>query len=234
MSQYPMPNPYQQPYQPLQPSPTAPAPSLRETARRRFRSRLSFAALYVIVIWAVHLINGLLFGGVLIFFGIHPLDLSSIWHIFTSPLLHADFGHLISNTVPGAVFSFLIGMSGKRVWWEVLAFVVIVGGLGTWLLGGVGTNHIGASGLVYGWLGYLLVRGIFNRSLPQILVGVVLGVFYSGLVWGVLPGTPGVSWQAHLFGALGGILAGMLITSDDPPALKARRERKALERGRRS
>ncbi|WIM70491.1 rhomboid family intramembrane serine protease [Corynebacterium suedekumii] len=234
MSQYPMPNPYQQPYQPLQPSPTAPAPSLRETARRRFRSGLSFAALYVIVIWAVHLINGLLFGGVLIFFGIHPLDLSSIWHIFTSPLLHADFGHLISNTVPGAVFSFLIGMSGKRVWWEVLAFVVIVGGLGTWLLGGVGTNHIGASGLVYGWLGYLLVRGIFNRSLPQILVGVVLGVFYSGLVWGVLPGTPGVSWQAHLFGALGGILAGMLITSDDPPALKARRERKALERGRRS
>jgi len=234
MSQYPMPNPYQQPYQPLQPSPTAPAPSLRETARRRFRSGLSFAALYVIVIWAVHLINGLLFCGVLIFFGIHPLDLSSIWHIFTSPLLHADFGHLISNTVPGAVFSFLIGMSGKRVWWEVLAFVVIVGGLGTWLLGGVGTNHIGASGLVYGWLGYLLVRGIFNRSLPQILVGVVLGVFYSGLVWGVLPGTPGVSWQAHLFGALGGILAGMLITSDDPPALKARRERKALERGRRS
>jgi len=234
MSQYPMPNPYQQPYQPLQPSPTAPAPSLRETARRRFRSGLSFAALYVIVIWAVHLINGLLFGGVLIFFGIHPLDLSSIWHIFTSPLLHADFGHLISNTVPGAVFSFLIGMSGKRVWWEVLAFVVIVGGLGTWLLGGVGTNHIGASGLVYGWLGYLLVRGIFNRSLPQVLVGVVLGVFYSGLVWGVLPGTPGVSWQAHLFGALGGILAGMLITSDDPPALKARRERKALERGRRS
>lgn len=234
MSQYPMPNPYQQPYQPLQPSPTAPAPSLRETARRRFRSGLSFAALYAIVIWAVHLINGLLFGGVLIFFGIHPLDLSSIWHIFTSPLLHADFGHLISNTVPGAVFSFLIGMSGKRVWWEVLAFVVIVGGLGTWLLGGVGTNHIGASGLVYGWLGYLLVRGIFNRSLPQILVGVVLGVFYSGLVWGVLPGTPGVSWQAHLFGALGGILAGMLITSDDPPALKVRRERKALERGRRS
>lgn len=234
MSQYPMPNPYQQPYQPLQPSPTSPVPSLRETARRRFRSGLSFAALYVIVIWAVHLINGLLFGGVLIFFGIHPLDLSSIWHIFTSPLLHADFGHLISNTVPGAVFSFLIGMSGKRVWWEVLAFVVIVGGLGTWLLGGVGTNHIGASGLVYGWLGYLLVRGIFNRSLPQILVGVVLGVFYSGLVWGVLPGTPGVSWQAHLFGALGGILAGMLITSDDPPALKARRERKALERGRRS
>lgn len=234
MSQYPMPNPYQQPYQPLQPSPTAPAPSLRETARRRFRSGLSFAALYVIVIWAVHLINGLLFGGVLIFFGIHPLDLSSIWHIFTSPLLHADFGHLISNTVPGAVFSFLIGMSGKRVWWEVLAFVVIVGGLGTWLLGGVGTNHIGASGLVYGWLGYLLVRGIFNRSLSQILVGIVLGVFYSGLVWGVLPGTPGVSWQAHLFGALGGILAGMLITSDDPPALKARRERKALERGRRS
>lgn len=230
MSQYPMPNPYQQPYQPLQPSPTAPAPSLRETARRRFRSGLSFAALYVIVIWAMHLINGLLFGGVLIFFGIHPLDLSSIWHIFTSPLLHADFGHLISNTVPGAVFSFLIGMSGKRVWWEVLAFVVIVGGLGTWLLGGVGTNHIGASGLIYGWLGYLLARGIFNRDFKQFLMGVVLAITYSGLFWGLLPVQPGVSWQGHLFGALGGIAAGAFITSDDPAALKERRRLKKLQK----
>lgn len=198
--------------------------------RSPVRFGLMFAAAFVIAIWAVHIVNIFIFGGRLIYFGIHPLDVSSIWHILTSPLLHANVEHLLSNTVPGAIFSFLIGLSRARVWWEVTAIVVIVGGLGVWLLGGVGTNHIGASGLVYGWLGYLLVRGIFNRSLSQILLGVILGVAYSGLLLGVLPGVPGVSWQAHLFGAVGGIGAGMFITSDDPPALRARRRAKELGR----
>lgn len=190
-----------------------------------------FAAGYVIVIWAVHLVNLLVFGGYLVFFGINPLDVSSIWHIVTSPLLHANFEHLISNTVPGAIFSFLIGMSRARVWWEVTAFVVLVGGVGVWLFGGVGTNHIGASGLVYGWLAYLLVRGVFNRHFLQLVLGIVLGVAYAGLVMGLLPGVPGVSWQAHLFGAVGGVAAGMFITSDDPAALREKRRQRALERG---
>ena len=160
-------------------------------------------------------------------FGIHPLDVSSLPFIFTSPLLHANFEHIISNSIPGAIFAFLVGYSGKRVFWEVTTFVVIIGGLGTWLLGGVGTNHIGASGLVYGWLAYLIIRGFFNRSISQIITGLILGFFYSGLIFGLLPGTEGVSWQAHLFGAIGGLVAGMVITSDDPPALVAKREAKA-------
>ncbi|MDO5512233.1 rhomboid family intramembrane serine protease, partial [Corynebacterium sp.] len=192
---------------------------------------LWFAAAYVIVIWIVHVVNIFVFAGQLVFFGIHPLDVSSLWHIVTSPLLHANVEHLISNTIPGAVFSFLIGMSRARVWWEVTAIVVVLGGLGVWLFGGVGTNHIGASGLVYGWLGYLLVRGLFNRSVTQLLVGIILGITYSGLIWGVLPGVPGVSWQAHLFGAVGGVAAGMFITSDDPPQLRARRAARKLDGG---
>ncbi len=213
-------------------SPTPAPATAGPTPRQRVRTGLGFAAGYVIVIWAVHLVNTFLFGGLLAFFGVHPLDLSAIWHVFTAPVLHASFGHLISNTVPGAIFSFLIGMSGARVWWEVTALVVLIGGVGVWLLGGVGTNHIGASGLVYGWLAYLLIRGLFNRSLGQIVVGVLLGVAYSGLVWGVLPGIPGISWQAHLFGAVGGFSAGMFITSDDPRALREKREQKRLQRGR--
>lgn len=216
-------------YQPV-PYPTAPLPPAPRRSSA-LRSGFLFAGGYVLVIWTVHLVNVLIFGGQLVYFGIHPLDVSSLWHIFTSPLLHANVEHLVSNTIPGAVFSFLIGMSRARVWWEVTAIVVLLGGAGVWLLGGVGTNHIGASGLVYGWLGYLLVRGLFNRSVVQILVGVGLGVFYSGLVWGVLPGVPGVSWQAHLFGAVGGIAAGVFITSDDPPALREKRRLRRLERG---
>lgn len=189
---------------------------------------LKLAGGFLATIWVVFILE-------LVFpwlqaFGIHPLDVSSLPFIFTSPLLHANFEHIISNSIPGAIFAFLVGYSGKRVFWEVTTFVVIIGGLGTWLLGGVGTNHIGASGLVYGWLAYLIVRGFFNRSISQIITGVVLGFFYSGLIFGLLPGTEGVSWQAHLFGAIGGIVAGMMITSDDPPKLAAKKQAKALEK----
>lgn len=206
---------------PLQPRPGGKSPA-RSSSKNpsRIRTGLIYGIGYVVVIWVIHLVN-LALGGGLTYYGIHPLDPSSLWHILTAPLLHANFDHLISNTVPGAVFCFLIGLSGHRVFWEVSTAAMLVAGVGTWLFGGIGTNHIGASGMVYGWLAYLLIRGIFNRSFSQIILGVVLGVAYSGLVWGVLPGTPGVSWQAHLFGAVGGAGAGMLITSDDPKKRKA-------------
>lgn len=202
-----------------------PRPS-QHTRRAQLKRGLLYAAGYVGVIWLVHLISLVIFGGNLVYFGIHPLEPASLPHIFTSPILHVNFEHLISNTLPGAIFAFLIGCSGHRVFWEVTAFVVMIGGLGTWLFGGPGTNHVGASMLVYGWLAYLLVRGIFNRSGGQIAIGVVLGLMYSGLVWGVLPIDEGISWQAHLFGAIGGIASGMIITSDDPPHLRAKREAK--------
>ncbi len=150
------------------------------------KTGLLFAVGFVVLIWAVHFLN-ILTGGLLTYWGIHPLDLSAIWHIFTAPLLHANFEHLISNTLPGAIFCFIIGMSGKRVFWEVTIIVVLLGGLGTWLFGGVGTNHIGASGLIYGWLGYLIVRGLFNRDFKQFIVGLLLAFVYSGLFWGLLP-----------------------------------------------
>lgn len=211
---------------PMPQSGQGPAP--RQNHRRsQAKLGLTYAIGYIVVIWAVHLVNVIVFGGDLVNFGIHPLEPASLPFILTSPVLHVNFEHLISNSVPGAIFAFLIGYSGHRVFWEVTAFVVAVGGLGTWVLGGPGTNHVGASMLVYGWLAYLLVRGIFNRSASQIALGVLLGLMYSGLLWGVLPLDEGVSWQAHLFGALGGVAAGNLITSDDPPAL---RERKAVKK----
>lgn len=205
-------------------------PGIQRVSKRKAQRKtgLKLAGGFLATIWIVFILE-------LVFpwlqaFGIHPLDVSSLPFIFTSPLLHANFEHIISNSIPGAIFAFLVGYSGKRVFWEVTTFVVIIGGLGTWLFGGVGTNHIGASGLVYGWLAYLIVRGFFNRSIGQIITGVVLGFFYSGLIFGLLPGTEGVSWQAHLFGAIGGFVAGMMITSDDPPKLAAKKQAKALEK----
>lgn len=183
---------------------------------------LKWAIGYVVVIWAVFVLT-ILTGGFLRAFGIHPLDLSSLPFILTAPFLHLNLTHLMSNTVPGALFIFLVALSGNRAVMEVSAFVVIIGGLGTWLFGGIGTNHIGASGLIYGWLAYLIVRGIFNKSLGQVVLGIILAFMYGGLIWGVLPTQVGVSWQAHLFGAIGGIIAGAKITSDDPQPKAASR-----------
>lgn len=210
----------------------SPVPMPKQPSKRKQQRNtgLRFAAGYVIVIWAVFLINLIAFNGNLLYFGIHPLEVTSLPFVFTSPLLHGSLEHIISNTIPGAIFAYLVGYSGKRVFWEVTAFVVLIGGIGTWIFGGIGTNHIGASGLVYGWLAYLIVRGFFNRSGSQITLGVILGFLYSGLIWGLLPGTPGVSWQAHLFGAIGGIVAAMIITSDDPPELVAKRQEKQLRK----
>ncbi len=186
-------------------------------ARANLGTGLRYALGFVIIIWAVHLTNMLVFGGKLTHFGIHPLDISSVWHIATSPLVHGSTSHIMANTVPGAIFCFLVAWSGRRVFWEVTLISLVIGGVGVWFTGGIGTSHVGASGLIYGWLSYLIVRGIFNRSLGQVALGAVLAFTYSGLVLGVLPGEPGVSWQAHLFGAIGGIVAGAFITSDDPP-----------------
>lgn len=202
--------------------------SANYTKRGRIATGLTFALGYVAVLWLVHLVNTFIFGGALTNFGIHPLDFNGLLGIITSPFLHANFEHLISNSISGAIFCFLVGLSGRRAWWEVTLLVVLIGGIGTWLLGGPGTNHIGASGVVYGWWAYLLIRGIFNRSLGQIALGILLGIFYSGMIFGVLPIYEGVSWQAHLFGAAGGVLAGSVITSDDTKAQIARRKAKAV------
>lgn len=186
------------------------------TRSGRIRAGATFAIGYLVVLWVVHIVNVIFFGGTLANFGIRPLDFSGIWGIFFAPLLHEGWEHLIGNSIPGALFCFIVGLSGRRAFWEVSTIVMLVAGLGTWLLGGPGTLHIGASGMVYGWLAYLIVRGIFNRSFMQTITGFILAFAYSGLIWGVLPTDAGVSWQGHLFGALGGILAGMTITSDDP------------------
>ncbi|HEX2300464.1 MAG TPA: rhomboid family intramembrane serine protease, partial [Pseudonocardiaceae bacterium] len=94
----------------------------------------------------------------------------------------------------------------------VTATIWVVGGLGTWLVADGGT-HLGASILIFGWMVFLLVRGFYARSAGQITLAGMLFLLWGGMLWGVLPGTPGVSWQGHLFGALGGLLAARLVAS---------------------
>ncbi|MGY0605930.1 rhomboid family intramembrane serine protease [Corynebacterium amycolatum] len=171
---------------------------------------ISTAIGYLVLIWTVFLVNDFIFGGALNNFGVRPRETSTLWGILTAPLLHADYGHIVANSLPGALFAGLIAMSSKRLFWQVTILITVVGGGLTWLVSGVNTVHIGASGLIYGWLAFLVVRGFVNRRVMQIILGVILASMYSGLIWGVLPTQMAVSWQMHLFGGLAGIWAAVM------------------------
>lgn len=147
--------------------------------------------------------------------GIVPRMLDGLDGVLWAPLLHDDWAHLAANTLPFLIFGFLVLANGLGQFVAVTATVWVLGGLAVWLLGPADTNHIGASGVIFGWLAFLLVRGFYARSPGQITLAVFLFLFYGGLLFGVLPGQPDVSWQGHLFGALAGVLAARMAAPMD-------------------
>lgn len=163
-------------------------------------------AAFVIVLYLIEGVDSVL-GNQLDAFGVEPRATEGLDGILFAPLLHLGWLHLSANTVPLLVLGYLILLSGVARWASVTAIVWVVGGVGTWLTGAPNTLHLGASVLVFGWLVYLILRGFFSRRPGQVLVGVVVLFLYGGALWGVLPGQDGVSWQGHLFGAVGGAVA---------------------------
>lgn len=144
-------------------------------------------------------------------FGIEPRTVGGLDGIVFAPLLHHGWAHLFSNTLPILLFGFLAMSGGLGQWIAVTATVWLTSGIGVWLTGAEGIT-VGASGIAFGWLAFLLVRGLFTRSFGQLAVAVVLFLYWGSTLLGVLPGDPGISWQGHLFGALGGILAAWIVS----------------------
>jgi membrane associated rhomboid family serine protease len=173
---------------------------------------------FILLIWLVELVDTLLFAGALDRFGVRPRTVAGLWGIFFAPFLHRGFGHVAANTVPFLVLGWLILVQNRRHFWTATAVTILVSGAGIWLFGRGNSVHVGASGLVFGYFGFLLLRGYFERSLSAILVAVLVVVLYGGLLWGVLPLQNGVSWQAHLFGFLGGGLAAYLLSQPAAPS----------------
>ena len=165
--------------------------------------------------------------------GIRPLTADGLWGILFAPLLHANWGHLAANTGPAVVLGFLVALAGLSRFFWVTAIVWIVGGFGTWLIGDLPcphTDHIGASGLIFGWLTFLLVFGFFTRSGWQIVVGLLVLVVYGSVLWGAVPVLNvcgGVSWQGHLCGGIAGVLAAYLLSNPEREARQRRRQRSA-------
>lgn len=194
-------------------SPHTPATTAEKSPATFRRSRtgkaLITSGVFLAVIWVLMAVNALsnyrLTG-----YGVEPREVEGLRGILLAPFLHVDFGHLLANTPACAVLLFLIALSGQKAVWVSSVCTVVVGGVGIWLTGPENSVHVGASILIYGWVAYLVLRGFFVRSLGQIALGVVVALVYAGLFWGLFPGDPGVSWQGHLFGAVGGGVAAFL------------------------
>lgn len=162
------------------------------------------------LLWVIEFIDQLLRGS-LDALGVRSWSLDSLGGLFLAPFLHGGWAHLVANTVPFAVLGFLVLLGGAmRTVWTTL-IVLVVSGLFAWLLNAPGTVTIGASGLIFGWLTYLLARAVFSRNGTQIVLAIVVFAVYGGVLWGVFPSQVGVSWQAHLGGAVGGVLAAWLL-----------------------
>ncbi len=168
--------------------------------------------LFVVLLWVLEIVDTAS-GHALDPYGIQPRSEDGLVGIAAAPLLHFGFEHLVSNTVPVAVLGFLTLATGVARGLLATAIIWVVGGVGVWVFAQPDSNHAGASVLIFGWIVYLVVRGFLNRSTTEILVGVAVFLLYSGALLGVLPGQPGVSWQGHLFGAVGGLLAARLLTT---------------------
>lgn len=187
----------------------------RESLAARAKGGLLFMGGFVVLLYVIELLNTMMLHGLNRTFGLRPRSLDGVLDIFTFPLLHANLNHLLSNTLPLLIFGFLVFLAGLRVFITALAFSWLGSGLTVWLIGSGGVT-VGASGLVFGLFAFLLVRGFFNRNWWQILLSVVLFMAYGSILFGVLPTVMGyVSWQAHLGGAIGGIIAAVLLRPKD-------------------
>lgn len=179
------------------------------TSTESRRSGLLTIAAMSALMWLTEVVDQLVGG--LDALGIEPRSVDGLSGVVLAPFLHLGFGHLISNTLPFLAMGALIALSGLRRVLAVTAIVMLVSGLGTWLVAPPSTVHLGASGVVFGYATYLLARGLFDRRWYYLATGVLVALLYgTSLLFGLLP-RAGVSWQAHLFGALGGLLAARVL-----------------------
>ena len=148
--------------------------------------------------------------------GIYARSFGHLWGILTAPFIHASFQHLFDNTIPFVFMGVIIALRGARRLAAVTLIVILVGGLGTWLIAPAHTVTIGASGVVFGYATYLIARGFFDRSGIELVIGLIVGAVWGGALLSSVVPHAGVSWQAHVCGAIGGVVAASLLRSPRP------------------
>ncbi|WP_110588394.1 rhomboid family intramembrane serine protease [Microbacterium suaedae] len=204
--------------------------SPQASPRERFLERAAQPVILLAIMWAVRVADTILPGSWNRALGIVSWQFDGLFGVIASPLLHSGWPHLIANSVPFAVLGILVSFDGVRRFWAVTAIAAVVAGLGTWLVNSPGTVTVGASGLVFGYLGYLLMRAFVAPSLGHgilyAIVAVAVAIAYGGTVFtGIFGAASGVSWQAHLFGAIGGGAAAFALRPRQE-ALESRRRKR--------
>lgn len=187
---------------------------LRETAlvrtqgvRRHLLRHALILGVTVVALWIIELFDWLVLRGALDGLGIQPRTLGGLQAIVVAPWLHAGFGHLFANTIPLIVLGWFVMLRRMTDFFIVAIASLLVSGLGIWLFGGASSIHLGISGVIFGFFGYLLARGYYERSVVAIVMAFAAFLIYGGMIWGMLPLQQGISWQGHLFGFVGGVLA---------------------------
>jgi membrane associated rhomboid family serine protease len=173
---------------------------------RALRTQAIVLGASVAALWIAFAVDELL-GGSLLRYGVHPRSVDGLGGILFAPFLHANFDHIAANTIPVLALGWLVMLRDPRHFFVVVLAATLGGGLTAWLLGSPNSVHIGASGVVFGFFGFLVFAGWYARSLASILLSVLVVSVWGGLVFSVLPGQPGISWQEHLGGFVGGALA---------------------------
>jgi len=164
----------------------------------------------VAVMWAVELVNAL-DSYRLDRDGIVPRNLSHLDGIVFAPFLHLSFSHLLGNTIPFVILGSAIALAGAGRLLRVSLIVALVSGLGVWLTSPSGTVTVGASGVVFGYATYLISRGLFDRRIGEVLLGILVLLLFGGALISDLVPHSGISWEAHLFGGVGGVLAAAML-----------------------
>jgi membrane associated rhomboid family serine protease len=168
------------------------------------------------VFWAVFVVNTLL-GGSLLTLGVIPRTTIGLRGILFAPFLHGSLSHVVANSIPFVALGWMVMLRDERHFIPVTLAGMLGSGLTAWLLGAPASVHIGASGVIFGYLGFLMLTGWYARSFGSILLSVIVTLAWGSLVFGMMPGAQGISWQAHIGGFLGGVLAARMV-SRRPPA----------------
>ncbi|MEV4561981.1 rhomboid family intramembrane serine protease [Kitasatospora sp. NPDC049285] len=197
--------------------PAAGAPALDPAqliaeARRAFFTMFGFLCL----VWAFQLANWLMDGRIALLHGIRSHDVGSLPYVLTAPFLHLNWQHLEGNSGPLFVFGFLAAYRGVRKFLGLTALLVVTSGMAVWLFERENVVTVGASGVIFGYFGYVVLRGLFDRNLIDSLIGLVMGASFAYLLTTAIPGTPGVSWLGHLGGLLGGLVGAWIFRTRGP------------------
>jgi membrane associated rhomboid family serine protease len=182
-------------------------PLKQKTVLKEFKILIVAIAIF----WAVEITDLLLFNGGLDSYGIQPRSIIGLRGIVFAPLLHGGFAHLMANTIPFVTLGWLTMIQETKDFYIASIMSALVGGAGVWLFGSPNSVHIGASILIYGYLGFLLLRGYFQKNFPSIALSIFVAIVYGGFIWGVFPSQMGISWQGHLFGFIGGAIAAKMV-----------------------